>query len=138
MNYQKQFEFVPDVWVLGTKIYTLNSKLYLNIILQQITDFPFLREKIENTIISFIHGNSPTCKKNVLVLIEMQSVYMNTRHEEFVVNRLVSTQIQIEREIFVLRYYVFISIENQKMLSVLRKEAKQVVHSNFSSYQKTN
>lgn len=55
--------------------------------LLQILDYPAFREKIEKRIISFIHTNSPTCKENILALIDMQSEYINAKNADFTENR---------------------------------------------------
>lgn len=68
----------------------MSKTRFLPISIFQITNYPNLREIIENNIISFIHNNGPKYKKCTLSLIEMQLAYMNIKHEEFMKNMYVS------------------------------------------------
>lgn len=52
----------------------------------KMSNYPNLRENIENNIISYIYNNGPEYKKNILLLIGMEHAYMNINHDEFMKN----------------------------------------------------
>lgn len=52
----------------------------------KISNYPNLRDDVENSIITFIHNNVPKYKENILLLNQMELAYMNIKHEEFMNN----------------------------------------------------
>lgn len=50
----------------------------------QMACYPTFRDNIENYIISYIHSSSLLFHKSVISLIEMETAYMNTTHEDFI------------------------------------------------------
>lgn len=52
--------------------------------IHKISNYPNLRESIENQIISFIHNNVPKSKESILLLIKMELAYINIKHGEYI------------------------------------------------------
>lgn len=55
----------------------------------QIEHYPKIREDVESRIISHVYANAPEQEKNVLALLEMETAFQNTNHEEFKANEYV-------------------------------------------------
>lgn len=44
--------------------------------------YPVFRQKIENSIETYIHSNTPKCIEHILALVDMQSVYINATDDD--------------------------------------------------------
>lgn len=64
----------------------------MNLFAVQITNFPKLKQEIENRLVSNIFANEPTSKRNVLALIEMERAFLNTNHEDFFAKEYIDDQ----------------------------------------------
>lgn len=49
----------------------------------KISNYPKLREMVENDIMTYIHRNEPSYSQRILSIINMEQAYMNIKHEDF-------------------------------------------------------
>ena len=47
------------------------------------SNYPYLRDEIDNKIITFVRSNEPEYKQSVLSLIQMELAYVNTKNKKF-------------------------------------------------------